>query len=82
MITRKYIRNGFTKPSHYPEFTSSPVYMDKFDTKDGKNFSIHWAAITKPFVMVDETHKHDFDQYLCFVGDDPADTLYLGGRLN
>ena len=31
------------------------------------------TLLTKPFVMVEETHTHDFDQFIYFVGGDPRD---------
>jgi len=29
------------------------------------------TLLTKPFVMVEETHTHDFDQFIYFIGGDP-----------
>jgi hypothetical protein len=40
-----------------------------------------WWAITEPFQMVDETHSHDFDQFLIFVGGDLANMTDLGGEV-
>jgi hypothetical protein len=38
---------------------------------DGAHLAIGWSYLTKPFVMIDEAHKHDFDQYLFFLSGDP-----------
>ena len=38
-----------------------------------KNFSLLWNCITQPFLMVEESHTHDFDQFLHFYGADSMD---------
>jgi hypothetical protein len=37
---------------------------------NGTNYSVGTSYLTKPFVMVEETHSHDFDQILFFVNAD------------
>ena len=37
----------------------------------GYNFSIGWSYLTLPFVMVQDAHRHDFDQAVFFMGHDP-----------
>jgi hypothetical protein len=39
---------------------------------DGANFCVGVSYIDKPFKMVDEAHKHDFDQYIILLGGDAA----------
>ena len=63
-----------------------------FGAKDlnGANFSLGYSYLTEPFVMVEEAHKHDFDQVIFFLGGDPAnitdydaETVFgLDGKLN
>jgi hypothetical protein len=45
-----------------------------FGKKDlnGANFSLGWSLLTQPFKMVAEAHKHDYDQYIFFMGGDPS----------
>jgi hypothetical protein len=47
----------------------------------GHNFVITWWPITQPFEMVSETHFHDFDPYLLFIGGDTTNMLDLGGEV-
>jgi hypothetical protein len=42
---------------------------------DGANFSLGWSYITRPFLMVDESHHHDFDQFIFVTGGDPNNIL-------
>lgn len=57
---------------------------------DGANLAIGFSYLTKPFVMIDKAHKHDFDQFLFFIGGDPRDftafdaevELGLDGKVN
>ena len=49
-----------------------------YETPD---FSIRWVGILKPFTMQSDHHQHDYDQYLCFVGGNPANILDLGGEV-
>ena len=42
---------------------------------DGANFSLGWSFITKPYLMVNENHHHDFDQYIFVTGGDPNNAL-------
>lgn len=35
------------------------------------NFSIFWRYIKEPWLMRDDPHAHDFEQFLCFLGGNP-----------
>ncbi len=41
-----------------------------FGLKDlnGSNFCMGWSLITQPFLMIDEAHKHDFEQFIFLMG--------------
>lgn len=39
-----------------------------------KNFSVLWNCITEPYLMVNDPHSHDFDQFLHFYS---ADSLHI-----
>jgi hypothetical protein len=41
----------------------------------GPDFGIGWHPITKPFKMIDESHKHDYGQVLAFI---PGDITKMG----
>ena len=57
--------------SMYKQVTAPQV--GAFGAKDlnNANFSLGYSFLTSPFLMVAEPHKHDFDQYLFFLGGDP-----------
>jgi hypothetical protein len=61
--------------SRHPEITS-PM-MGSLGPKDilGSNLAIGFAYIHEPLVVIEAAHKHDFDQYLYFVGGDSKDFL-------
>jgi len=44
-------------------------------------FTMNWSYLTEPFVMVDHSHKHDFDQVICFIGGDPTNIGEFGGEI-
>jgi len=55
---------------------------------DGANYTMIYNCITEPFLMIEHAHSHDYDQFLCFIGGNPADVgdfgaeveLYLDGE--
>jgi hypothetical protein len=61
--------------SRHPEITS-PM-MGALGPRDilGSNLGIGFAYIHEPLVVIEAAHKHDFDQYLFFVGGDSKDFL-------
>ena len=79
--TGKYIRTGVTVPSNHPEVTSPILSLKSDEDYGNRKFSMGWEPITEPFLMLKEHHKHDFDQFLCFLGGDPNNMLDLGGEV-
>lgn len=81
----KYIRREMKVPSDIQQRhleVKSPVLGLKSDRGFGsKNFSLSWWPISEPFEMVSETHAHDFDQFLIFVGGDMKNMTDLGGEV-
>jgi hypothetical protein len=81
MITDKYIRTNTTRPSFHKEVTA-PIPVLRCDENYGnKGFWMYWKCITVPYTDEIETHKHDFDQYLVFLGGNPNNMLELGGEV-
>ena len=54
-----------------------PPQVGAFGDKDlsGMDFSLGWSLLTQPFLMVNESHNHDFDQFLFFMGGDPNNVV-------
>jgi hypothetical protein len=47
----------------------------------GANYSMVWACITKPVFMEKESHSHDFDQILVFLGADSMNVEDFGAEV-
>ena len=45
------------------------------------NFTIRWHYVTEPWIMEEEPHAHDFDQFTCFFGGNPADIRDFGAEV-
>jgi hypothetical protein len=65
----------------HPEVTGSVLGMISDKSFGGHDFVVTWWPISQPFEMVKETHFHDFDQYLMFMGGDMSNMLDLGGEV-
>jgi uncharacterized RmlC-like cupin family protein len=48
---------------------------------NGADFSLGWSFLTEPFLMVAETHTHDFDQIIFLLGGDPANVKDFGAEI-
>jgi hypothetical protein len=66
------LKAGF---SIYKQITAPQI--GAFGARDlgGANFSLGWSFLTEPFLMVGESHKHDFDQVIFFMGGDPNNVV-------
>ncbi len=65
----------------HPEVPNPVLGMMSNEDFGNHNFVITWWPITQPFEMVSETHYHDFDQYLMFMGGDVTNMMDLGGEV-
>jgi hypothetical protein len=78
----KYFRDPVSNsPSPHPEVTAPRLGLKSNKEFGNKQFSMTWWAITEPFVMVTDNHKHNFDQFLIFVGGDLNNMTDLGGEV-
>jgi len=81
----KYIRRNMKVPEEIQKRhteVKSPVLGLISDQDFGsKDFALSWWPISEPFEMISETHAHDFDQFLIFVGGDMKNMLDLGGEV-
>jgi len=82
---KKYIRREMKVPpeiqQRHPEVKSPVLGLVSDQSFGNKNFSLSWWPIAEPFEMVSETHAHDFDQFLVFVGGDMSNMTDLGGEV-
>src|SRR5512135_1318907 len=76
----KYVKKGvMTNPTPHPEVTAPRLGLRSGGGFGNTNFAMSWWAITEPFVMVEDCHKHDFDQFIIFAGGDITNMPDLGG---
>jgi hypothetical protein len=69
----------------YPALTSPSFHIRGKEW--GSGYYMDWFCVTSPFLMINEPHTHDFDQFLVFQGGNPVTVnefdaevwLYLGG---
>jgi len=81
----KYIRRDVQAPKdiqqRHPQVKSPVLALHSDESFGNHNFALSWWAISEPFEMVSETHTHDFDQFLLFVGGGISNMLDLGGEV-
>jgi len=81
----KYIRRNMKVPEEiqqrHTEVKNSVLGLKSDQSFGDKNFSLSWWPISEPFEMISETHAHDFDQFLIFVGGDMKNMPDLGGEV-
>ena len=67
----QYIVKDFIRESRHEKVIVPSVNFN--GETCGANFSFRWSFISAPFQMINEPHKHDFDQVLGFLGGNPMD---------
>ena len=78
---RPFERAVALRPSRHAAVTA-PIPILRSDAGYGdKDFYMNWKCAEKPYVDEQDTHRHDFDQYLVFLGGDPRNMLDLGGEV-
>lgn len=80
----KYIiRNPIVPPGmgHHPEITAPVVQCTGDKELSGAPFSINFDFITEPFTMIARAHAHAYDQFLFFLGGNPADMGDFGAEV-
>ena len=78
----KYLRKSVnTSPNQHPEVSFPRLGLKSDENYGNRQFSMTWWAISQPFMMVSEHHKHDFDQFVIFVGGDMTNMVDLGGEV-
>lgn len=69
MAEGKYGKYFFKNPVEEGKFCPRLFFFSRQHEEVGeKDFSVIWNCITEPFLMVNEPHSHDFDQFLHFYG--------------
>ena len=88
MVDTKYgkyiVKEPIVPPGmgHHPEITT-PVFQCVGKSEfDGAPFSINFDYITEPFTMISRAHAHDYDQFLFFIGGNPANMVDFAAEVD
>jgi hypothetical protein len=89
MAKQKYSHNIITRPrqkdiEQWKEFGDHwkvNVYVDGDIVKGGYYLEGTWWYKASDIPEPNETHTHDFDEYLGFIGTNPDDPFDLGGEM-
>jgi len=79
MAKTKYGKYIFKHPVEHGDFGPSISYVGEKDFDS--DFSLILLPVTKPVLMEEFPHSHDFDMYLTLVGFDPNGLNDLGGEV-
>ena len=82
----QYIMRDIWHKSYPDEFhkevTRPALALGKKEGGDGHPpFSFSWVPITEAFEMAPKPHRHDWDEFLMFIGGDATNMLELGGEV-
>lgn len=72
MADGKYGDLFFEKPMVEGRFAPRLIFFSKKYVGE-KDFSLLWNCVTEPYLMAEEPHTHDFDQFLHFYGANSMD---------
>ena len=78
MSETKYGKYFIREPIQAGRFAPCMRYSSEFAET---NFTIRWHYVTGPWLMEEEPHAHDFDQFACFIGGNPMDIRDFGAEV-
>jgi len=79
--TAKYVREAPTRPSNHKEIVGPIPTLASDENFGNLGFNTYWEAITVPFIHAKGSHKHEFPQYIIFMGGDITNLTDLGGEI-
>jgi hypothetical protein len=74
----KYILRQ-TRPG--PKGPAIPLALEGMKDWAGIQHRMTWNHVVQPVVLEKEPHAHDFEEFLCFLGNDPANSFDFGGEV-
>jgi len=78
----KYILKGIRRKKSRSETKGvTTVALEGLKDWGGIQHRMNWRYISQPVLMVEESHSHDFDEFLCFLGLDPSNALNFGAEI-
>ena len=79
MAESKY--NKYLKTHPIGDAPFGPVFTFSGEEDFQSDFSMFTIYVTKPNLMEDTAHSHEFDMYLVFCGSDPDNPADLGAEI-
>jgi hypothetical protein len=58
-----------------------PVVLEGLEDWGGIQHRMKWKFVSKPGVIMDERHSHDFDEFLVFLSCNPANELDFTAKI-
>lgn len=77
----KYVNQDWITFSVFKEVTAPQFLIHGERHLDNYPFTMGFSLLTEPFTMVPASHRHDYDQIVCFVGGDPKDIRDFGALI-
>jgi hypothetical protein len=78
----KYILRGIKEAKPRAKKSAvTPVTLEGLKNWGGIQLRMKWRYISKPIVLVEESHTHDFDEFLVFLGSDPTSEQDFGAEI-
>jgi hypothetical protein len=59
----------------------TPIELEGLKDWGGIQHRMKWTFISQPVLMEDAPHTHDFDEFMCFFGCDPANGPDFGAEV-
>jgi hypothetical protein len=83
MAAGKYAKLIKIEPLEKSPHAVVTAQMIRYKGKEYADAPLTFAItyITQPLLMIKEPHKHDFDQFLCFMGGDPTNFKDFGAEV-
>jgi hypothetical protein len=75
--TEKYVRPFGYRKSGFKEVKAPIPFTASDETFGNMGFEIYWQTIETPLIVGAETHRHDFPQFLFFMGGDVTKPMEL-----
>jgi hypothetical protein len=76
MVGKKYqklVFSGFKENMDLPFIAKPQAYFRGANQIPGAGINMGWQLFIRPILLEKESHTHNTDEYLIFLGNDPAD---------
>ncbi len=81
MSEKKYQKNVYEVPKELAKHGPAVPIFKLAGVEFGVDAMLFIHPITAPIMLAEEPHKHEFQQFLCFVGTNPKNVYDLGAEI-